>query len=197
MAITGSEFKALEVHEQVQFVNDCLTNGYSVEQIRMKLGIGKNYISNTFKREGYIRDKATGIYIKANSQTNEEVKNTKATTDNNKKDKRPSDKSNKANVLEIKVNGLENEIEDIKVVLNEMNSKLNEVINTKNTTTYITVENTNSLGIKKLKGNKVTRSYKINEKVQKEFKSFCKAHSDCEVGDILANALIEYMERNK
>lgn len=196
MAITGSEFKALEVHEQVQFVNDCLTNGYSVEQIRMKLGIGKNYISNTFKREGYIRDKATGIYIKDTSQTNEEVKTTNANTDN-KRTKKPSDKGNKANALEIKVNSLENEIDDIKAVLNEVNSKLNEVINNKNTTTYITVENTNSLGIKKLKGNKVTRSYKINEKVQKEFKSFCKAHSDCEVGDILANALIEYMERNK
>lgn len=197
MGITGEEFKALEVQEQVQFVNDCLTNGYSVEQIRKKLNIGKNYIANAFKKAGYIKDKATGIYIKTNSKIDEEVKTTKATTDNNKRAKRPSDKGNGVNVLETKVNSLENEIEDIKAVLNEVNSKLNEVINTKNTTTYITVENTNSLGIKKLKGNKVTRSYKLNEKVQKEFKSFCKAHSDCEVGDILATALIEYMERNK
>ena len=64
MAITGTEFKALEIQEQVQFVNDCLTNGYSVDQIRMKLGIGKNYIANKFKYKGYIRDKVTGIYIK-------------------------------------------------------------------------------------------------------------------------------------
>ena len=196
MGITGEEFKALEVQEQVQFVNDCLTNGYSVEQIRKKLNIGKNYIANAFKKAGYIKDKATGIYIKTTNQIDQEVKTTKITNDN-KVVKKPSNKSNKVNVLETKVNSLENEIEDIKAVLNEMNSKLNEVINTKNTTTYITVENTNSLGIKKLKGNKVTRSYKLNEKVQKEFKSFCKAHSDCEVGDILATALIEYMERNK
>ena len=37
MAITGTEFKALEIQEQVQFVNDCLTNGYSVDQIRIKI----------------------------------------------------------------------------------------------------------------------------------------------------------------
>ena len=190
MAITGSEFKALEVQEQVQFVNDCLTNGYSVDQIRMKLGIGKNYIANKFKYKGYIRDKVTGIYIK--NTGDEGVKNTNTTTAHNR-----AKKTANTGTLEIKVNKLENEIDDIKAVLHEMNSKLNGVINTKNTTTYITVENTNSLGIKKLKGNKVTRSYKLNEKVQKEFKSFCKAHSDCEVGDILATALIEYMERNK
>lgn len=200
MDITGGEFKALEVQEQVQFVNDCVAHGYSIETIRKRLDIGKNYIANTFKREGYTRDKATGMYIKINTTTEEK---TPKTTTNNKpttnktKGIKPSDKSNKVNVLETKVNALESEIEDIKTVLNEVNSKLNKVINTNNTTTYITVENVNSLGIKKLKGNKVTRSYKLNEKVQKEFKTFCKAHSDCEVGDILATALIEYMERNK
>ena len=136
MAITGTEFKALEIQEQVQFVNDCLTNGYSVDQIRMKLGIGKNYIANKFKYKGYIRDKVTGIYIK--NTCDEGVKNTNTTTAHNR-----AKKTANTGTLEIKVNKLENEIDDIKAVLHEMNSKLNGVINTKNTTTYITVENTN------------------------------------------------------
>lgn len=42
-----------------------------------------------------------------------------------------------------------------------------------------------------------TGSYKINIEVQKQFKAFCKAHSEYEVGDILANAMLEFMNKYK
>lgn len=42
-----------------------------------------------------------------------------------------------------------------------------------------------------------TGSYKINIEVQKQFKAFCKAHSEYEAGDILANVMLEFMNKYK
>ena len=57
--------------------------------------------------------------------------------------------------------------------------------------------NTTELNIKVFEGEKVARSYKVNIEVQKQFKAFCKAHSEYEVGDILANAMLEFMNKYK
>ena len=62
-----------------------------------------------------------------------------------------------------------------------------------NTNTTATIE----LNIKTFEGEKVARSYKVNIEVQKQFKAFCKAHSEYEVGDILANAMLEFMNKYK
>ena len=51
--MNGKKFKSLEVKEQVNYINKLLKQGYTLDNIRLTLGIGKNYIGKTFKKEGY------------------------------------------------------------------------------------------------------------------------------------------------
>ena len=205
MDLTGAEFKKLEVSEQVQIVNDLIEHGYSVERIRKSLEIGKNYISNTFKANGYTKDKETKLFIKA-TQGQETTKNTtKATGGTNKANKdlqKQEEDLKEPNTLEDKVKHLEDEIKGIMDTLELVADSIIEIdINiyelATNTITNTTTATSSKLKVKKLKGNKVTRSFKLNEQVQKDFKAFCKANSEYEVGEILATAMLEYMEKYK
>ena len=207
MDLTGAEFKELEVSEQVQIVNDLIEHGYSVERIRKSLEIGKNYISNTFKANGYTKDKETKLFIKA-TQGQETTKNTtKATGGTNKANKdlqKQEEDLKEPNTLEDKVKHLEDEIKGIMDTLElvadsiiEFDKRINELANTTNATNTTNTTTSSKLNVKKLKGNKVTRSFKLNEQVQKDFKAFCKANSEYEVGEILATAMLEYMEKYK
>jgi hypothetical protein len=53
------------------------------------------------------------------------------------------------------------------------------------------------IDIKMLDGETVSRCYRLNKDIQKEFSSFCKQNSSYKVQDILATALIEYMDKYK
>ena len=181
--MTGEQFKALGLEQQVEYINGLLEQGDTVDNIRMTLGVGKNYIGNTFKKGGYIKDRATGYYIKAGTEATINTNTTieKAQKANNKA-LSSSNSSNNSNSLEKRVEDLEKQLEAIMTML-EVN----------NTNTTVTTE----LNIKTFEGEKVARSYKVNIEVQKQFKAFCKAHSEHEVGDILATAMLEFMNKFK
>ena len=176
--MTGEKFKALALEQQVEYINSQLEQGETVDNIRIALGVGKNYIGNNFSKGGYKKDRATGLYIKAGTEANINT-NEKAQKLNNKA-LGGGNSSNNSNSLEVRVNSLEKQIEGIMAILN-------------NTNTTATTE----LNIKTFEGEKVARSYKVNIEVQKQFKAFCKAHSEYEVGDILANAMLEFMNKYK
>lgn len=53
------------------------------------------------------------------------------------------------------------------------------------------------IDIKMLDGETVSRCYRLNKEIQKEFTSFCKQNSRYKVQDILATAIIEYMDKHK
>ena len=179
--MNGEQFKALELEQQVEYVNGLLEQGDTVDNIRMTLGVGKNYIGNNFSKSGYKKDRATGLYIKIGTEA------TINTNTTNKKSQKVNNKvlsggnsSNNSNSLEKRVKDLEKQIEAIKAMLE-----------TNNTTTAT------ELNIKTFEGEKVARSYKVNKEVQKQFKAFCKAHSEHDVGDILATAMLEFMNKFK
>ena len=179
--MNNEQFKALELEQQVEYVNSQLQQGNTVDNIRTGLGVGKNYIARNFKKGGYTRGEATGLYIKAGTEA---TRTTNTTTEKaNNKAISGSNSSNNSNSLEKRVKSLEKQIEAIITIL-EAN----------NTNTTVT---TNEIEIKKFEGEKVARSYKVNIEVQKQFKAFCKAHSEYEVGDILATAMVEYMNKFK
>lgn len=180
--MNGEQFKALELEQQVEYINSQLQQGNTVDNIRVVLGVGKNYIGTNFKKGGYIKDRATGLYIKA-GQENINI-NTTTLNKANKKVTKDKESINNTKSLENRIESLERQIEGIMAIL--------ETTNNTNTTVA-----TNEIEIKTFKGEKVARSYKVNIEVQKQFKAFCKAHSEYEVGDILANAMLEYMNKFK
>ena len=181
--MNGEQFKALEVEKQVEYINSQLEKGDTVDNIRVVLGVGKNYIGTNFKKGGYVKDRVTGLYIKA-GQENINTTNTTALNKANKKVTKDNQSINNTKSLENRIESLERQIEGIMAILETTN-------NTNNTIA------TNEIEIKTFKGEKVARSYKVNKEVQKQFKAFCKAHSEYEVGDILANAMLEYMNKFK
>lgn len=181
--VNGEKFKVLKLEQQVEYINELLEQGNTVDNIRGVLGVGKNYISTNFKKGGYIRNRATGLYVKAGTEAtiNTNTTNEKAQKVNNKA-LSGCNGGNNSNSLEKRVKDLEKQIEAIKAMLETNNT---------NTTTAT------ELNIKTFEGEKVARSYKVNKEVQKQFKAFCKAHSEYEVGDILANAMFEFMNKFK
>lgn len=53
------------------------------------------------------------------------------------------------------------------------------------------------ININSLEGETVSRCYRLNKEVQKEFSDFCKRNSSYKVQDILGTALVEFMEKYK
>ena len=170
--MTGNEFQALELEQQVEYINSLLKTT-SLTKASASIGIARKTLSGQFERAGYKLDKNIKQYIRINNNTNEKAQklNNKALSGSNS--------SNNSNSLEARVNSLEKQIEAIKAML-ETNKN-----------------NTTELNIKVFEGEKVARSYKVSIEVQKQFKAFCKAHSEYEVGDILANAMLEFMNKYK
>ena len=203
--MNAEQFKALEVNKQVEYINELLKKGDTVDNIRLTLGVGKNYIGNTFKSNGYVRDKVTKLYI-FNTNTTNNTCNTSNTTNtintnntyntsNTSNTNNTSDtcntynKSNDIKALESKVNSLENELNKLKkIVFNNYNT-----IDTNNTC------NTNKI-IKYNSNNLVSRNYKIDKDVLEQFIQFCKASKlkyNHNVSDLITNAILEYMNNHK
>ena len=170
--MTGNEFQALELEQQVEYINSLLKTT-SLTKASASIGIARKTLSGQFERAGYKLDKNIKQYIRINNNTNEKAQKL------NNKALGGSNSSNNSNSLEARVNSLEKQIEGIMAML-ETNKN-----------------NTTELNIKVFEGEKVARSYKVNIEVQKQFKAFCKAHSEYEVGDILANAMLEFMNKYK
>lgn len=61
--MTKDQFNLLDIDQQVDYVNNKIIGGESVKNISIDLDLGKNYITSTFKRKGYILDKITKQYL--------------------------------------------------------------------------------------------------------------------------------------
>lgn len=170
--MTGEQFKALGLEQQVEYINSLLKTT-SLTKASASIGIARKTLSGQFERAGYKLDKNIKQYIRINNNTNEKAQKL------NNKALGGSNSSNNSNSLEARVNSLEKQIEGIMAML-ETNKN-----------------NTSELNIRTFEGEKVARSYKVDNEVQKQFKAFCKAHSEYAVGDILANAMLEFMNKYK
>ena len=183
--MNGEQFKALEVEQQVEYINGLLEQGDTVDNIRIALGVGKNYIRNSFKKGGYVKDRATGLYILVGEAKAENKVN--STKKANRKVLESKMEGDRIKVLETKIEGLETNLEQIKAMLNTIVTKSN------NTNTTIGIIDTE---IKTFEtDNLVSRSYKVDADVQQAFKVFCRVNGKYNISDILSNAMLEYMEK--
>ena len=183
--MNGEQFKALEVEQQVEYINGLLEQGDTVDNIRIALGVGKNYIRNSFSKGGYKKDRATGLYILVGEAKAENKVN--STKKANRKVLESKMEGDRIKVLETKIEGLETNLEQIKAMLNTIVTKSN------NANTTIGIIDTE---IKTFEtDNLVSRSYKVDADVQQAFKVFCRVNGKYNISDILSNAMLEYMEK--
>lgn len=188
--MNSTDFKELDIEYKVKYVNELLQQGDSVDNIRINLGVGKNYIGNTFKEEGY----------KLNRNINQYIKNDTVVTDTtnvvkkpNKKVSKQSNKVNNINTSDDRIKVLERQIKDLQSQINIINDMLN-----KNNATNVVIDTTSFIhsDIDKLRNTDTTSShYRIYKDIQEEFKAFCKEHKQYKVQDIISSAIKEYLDK--
>lgn len=181
------EFNALRILEQVEYINKGLESE-SVTKVCARIGIDRATVRKRFKSKGYelIDNKYIATENTPNTTTTKPTENTpnKPIKKTTKKATEQTQDNKNIKVLESKIESLEKQIENINNILN--------TITTKNTNSTITKD---TIKIKKYKGVEGVRSYRVNAKVLEQWKVFCKAHSEHKVGDLVANALTEYMNK--
>lgn len=183
------KFNTLTIEDQVEYINTQLAL-VSLNRIATTIGISESTIRDRFKSKGYTRQGKSFIKLsttepaKDNIKTNKLKKNTTTTSNTKAQEQKQSNKNIK--VLENRIDSLEKELETIKAILNTITTNTTTTVNTSNTKTIKTYE-----------GDGVSRSYRINEEIQKQWKVFCKSHSEHRVSDLISNALEEYMNSFK
>lgn len=179
------EFNALSIQEQVQYINDQLSSkGLSVTKVCEAIGIDRSTVRKRFTKGGYTFNKDLNLY-EGDILNGEDVKEiapklikkpqkTRTITDD------MLDLENRVRVLEKQIRVLEDKMD-------------NQEINTGNTTNANAIE----LELLEFDADTVTRAYRLYEDVQKEFKIFCKKHSEYKVQDLISTALVEFMNKRK
>lgn len=188
--MNSTDFKKLDIESKVKYVNELLQQGDSVDNIRINLGVGKNYIGNTFKEDGYKLNRNINQYIKCDDV----VTNTTNVVKQNIKPSEPKKETNNINTNDSYYKALEGQIKDIQKQINLINNRLDN-----NSITTNVVTDTTSIihsDIDKLRNTDTTSShYRIYKDIQEEFKAFCKEHKQYKVQDIISSAIKEYLDK--
>lgn len=175
-------FNQLEIQQQVDYINQGLELD-SLTKVCSTIGIDRATVRKRFKSKGFelVENKYinTGNTETTTTEAGEVKAPTKKTSSQNK-----SNKSSDIKVLENKINSLEKQIKGIL-----------DIINTTNTSNTI-----DTTELKKYEGTTVSRNYRINEDIQKEFKKVCNkytAGTDYTVTDIISLALEDFINKHK
>lgn len=189
--MNGEQFKELDIESKVKYINELLEQGDSVDNIRMNLGIGKNYIANTFSKYGYKLNRNINQYVSSNdvatNATNVSIKSDEKTTEKLKK-------VNNTNTNDKKYKALEEQIKDLQKQIDIINNKLgtNSIdTNVATDTTSILHRSIDSYDTK----DTVNRNYRIYTDIHKELTTFCKEHKQYKVQDIVSSAIREYLDK--
>lgn len=175
------EFNQLELQKQVQYINDQLCTGLSITKVCKDIGIDRSTVRKRFDNGGYSFNKDLNLY--EGGILNEGNTNKIAPTPNKKPPKKKTNTSN-TNTLEERVKVLESQLEALQQMVLNNASNTNNAINTE-------------LELLDFNADTVTRAYRMYENVQKDFKIFCKKHSEHKVQDIISTALVEFMNKHK
>ena len=178
-------FNALSLQEQVQYINDQLSSkGLSVTKVCEDIGIDRSTVRKRFTKGGYTFNKDLNLY-EGDILNGEEVKEIAPTSV--KKPQKVRTFADDMIALGDRVRALEKQMRALE------NKVDNQEINTGNTTNA----NATELELLDFNADTVTRAYRLYEDVQKEFKIFCKKHSEYKVQDIISTALVEFMNKRK
>ena len=188
--MNSTDFKELDIESKVKYVNELLQQGDSVDNIRTTLGIGKNYIANTFAKGGYKLNRNINQYIKCDDV----VTNTTNVVKQNIKPSEPKKKTNNINTNDSYYKALEGQIKDIQKQINLINNRLDNNSITTNVVTDTTSIIHSSIDSYDRNDTKSSH-YRIYTDIQEEFKKFCKDNRQYKVQDIISSAIKEYLDK--
>lgn len=189
--MNGEQFKELDIESKVKYINELLEQGDSVDNIRMNLGVGKNYVANTFKKYGYTLNRNINQYVSSNDVA---TNTTNVSIEPSDKAINKSITTNNTNTHNDKHKALEAQIKELQKQIDIINSRLDtDIIDTNVVidTTSILHSSIDSYDTK----DTVNRNYRIYTDIHKELTTFCKEHKQYKVQDIVSSAIREYLDK--
>ena len=181
-----TDFDALEVLEQIKYINKSLLGGYTVTGICNHIGIGRSTIRDRFEKVGYKYNKTINQY-----ETIVEVIEAEP---------EPIREAIEPVIQESSNLVVETDSDILTTIINNYDdnmNKLNEMYNWYKLQSSNKVVETGKLKIDDFEGDIVVRSYKLYESIQKEFTEFCKVNNKYKVHDILCQFIKEGLEKYK
>lgn len=167
------EFNRLSIDKQVEYINTQLEN-ISLNKACDSLGLSESTVRDRFKRNNYKRIDKKFVHL----ETTDKI----IPLESKVKPAKKLDNLDTIKLLEEKIKTLESNLE-------ATNKRIDDIANnTTNTNTTVTTFTT-------FEGDVVVRSFRLNEEVQQRFKTYCKAHSNYKVSDILSTILDEYLKK--
>lgn len=190
-------FNNMDMIEQINYINGLLKAGETLNNICTNMPISKKTLRNRFKKGGYIFNKDFKQYIEETQEIMPEIKGQINITDVSNETETPDPKS--IADIYIKLEQMQKEINTIKS--NNTNNTIN-ASNTNNTNNYDNLDDTLNSRLEQLRGGggeSVSRVYRLNADIQKEFKSLCKKHlgDGINISDIVSLCMLEFIEKYK
>lgn len=200
--INKESFNNMSILDQIYYINNLLETGETLNNICNNMPIAKKTLRNRFKKEGYIFNKNLRQYIQdipeeaSESQIKGQI-NIIDVLDNNSEHPKHPEGANKPE---------EQSLKDVYLRLEQMQKEIN-LIKQNNINNQTTAANKNNLSdkintrLEQLRGGgeSVSRVYRVNPEIQKEFKSLCKKHlgDGINISDIVSLCMLEFIEKYK
>lgn len=202
------ELIKLDIHEQINYLNNGLNKGLSVKQIRESLGVGEKKLQKYLKSINYKYDQKIKNYILV-TKVSDTVEGSERVSDYNNNQLVVKDKT-KVNIKPVedeRVNPLPVEFTDYDKLINMLNTyqemskrieqldKYEEMLQWYELQKSVIDVTPPKLEIPPTDAEPVTRSFKIYPDVNEAFKKFCSKNDNYKVQDIISFAIKEFLER--
>ena len=187
------------IKEVIEFLNQGLSNGEKVADLRNKLNIGEKKLQKKIKENNYKFDVKKREYVVTATFKDTDIEyNTEKLQKNYNSTTNSKEKNYNSTTNQLQNINLDQEIIDtISTVkeLKEMTLRFEEMYDW-----YMLQKNVIEIEIPKLQilnsnGDTVNRSLRLYEDTNKRFIEFCKKHNGNKVQDILNTALVEFLDR--
>lgn len=187
------------IKEVIEFLNQGLSNGEKVADLRNKLNIGEKKLQKKIKENNYKFDVKKRQYVVTATFKDTDIEyNTEKLQKNYNSTTNSKEKNYNSTTNQLQNINLDQEIIDtISTVkeLKEMTLRFEEMYDW-----YMLQKNVIEIEIPKLQilnsnGDTVNRSLRLYEDTNKRFIEFCKKHNGNKVQDILNTALVEFLDR--
>lgn len=188
-----NQLKELSTDEQIKWLNDRLSEGYTVSEIRKILGIGEKALQKHVKSIAYKYDQKQRKYVLIDDQEQQDKGIIKAIQNQGAINQSEQDNS-KTLALQLE-NADYNKFIHIMNTYDELQKQVQKLIKKQELEDNVIDVTPPKLEITPMAKKPISKTYKFNPDVVEDFTTFCNKHKNYKVQDIISKALQEFIEK--